>query len=113
MRDDPESQSAVVGTVICLLDLQRFEAARSLALVGNASGWREPRLRDLRIVAESVLVSMDSVDARNRFWRSGRAFERTGRPLRVEVTRAPPRRRTPSSPQSASGPPDGGGDTNF
>lgn len=113
MRDDPESQTAVVGTVICLLDLQRFEAARSLALVGNASGWQEPRLRDLRAVAESVLVAMDSVDARNRFWRSGRKFERTGRPLRVDVLRPQPRRRTPFSPQSASEPPAGDAGSHF
>ncbi len=102
VRDDPDSQTAVVGTVICLLDLQRFEAARSLALIGNSSGWREPRLTNLRTVAESVLVAMDSVDARNRFWRSGRPFERSGRPLRIDVFReVPSRRGTQSSAQSA------------
>lgn len=105
MRDDPESPNALVGAVICNLDLQRFEEARRLALIGAAAGWQEPRLRDLRIVAESVLVAMDSVDARNRFWRSGRPFERTGRPLRVEVVRdAQSRRRAQSSPQSATAP---------
>ncbi len=105
MRDDPESQEAVVGTVICLLDLQRFEAARSLALIGNASGWRERRLRNLRIVAESVLVAMDSTDARNRFWRSGHTFQRTGLPLRVDVFREPQfKPRSPESAQSASKP---------
>jgi tetratricopeptide (TPR) repeat protein len=105
MRDDPESQEAVVGTVICLLDLQRFEAARSLALIGNASGWRERRLRDLRTVAESVLVAMDSADVRNRFWRSGRTFQRTGLPLRVDVFREPQfKPRSPESAQSASKP---------
>ncbi len=107
MRDDPQSQTAVVGTVICLLDLQRFEAARSLALIGNASGWNEPRLRNLRIVAESVLVAMDTVDARNRFWRSGRAFERSGRPLRIDVYHGTQPRRTQSSAQSASESPPG------
>ena len=105
MRDDPESQEAVVGTVICLLDLQRFEAARSLALIGNASGWRERRLRNLRIVAESVLVAMDSTDARNRFWRLGHTFQRTGLPLRVDVFREPQfKPRSPESAQSASKP---------
>ncbi len=87
MRDDPDNRTAVIGTVICYLDLQRFEDARRLALIGNASGWEEPRLRDLRIVAESVLVAMDTVDARNRFARSGRPFARTGLPLRIEVYR--------------------------
>lgn len=106
VRDDPESQTALIGTVICLLDLQRFEAARHLALVGTATGWNDTRLRDFRIVAESVLVAMDSVDARNRFWRSGRAFERSGRPLRIDVFRETKARPRPqSSPQSASSPP--------
>ena len=87
MRDDPGSETALTGTVICLLDAQRFEEARGLALVGAAHGWRSPLLAELRQVAESVLVAMDTVDARNRWARAGSPFESTGSPLSVNVVR--------------------------
>jgi hypothetical protein len=85
MADDPRSEAAVIGTAICLLDQQRVEEARRLALFGITSGWPGKALRDLRQIAESVLVATDSVDARNRWWRAGRPFDRNGGRLRLTV----------------------------
>ena len=83
----PESGPAHVGTAICLLDEQRLHDARLMALYGIASGWSRESLGAVRALADSLLVATDSVDARNRWWREGRPFDRTGRRLRVIVTR--------------------------
>jgi hypothetical protein len=84
---DPLWEVALIGSSICLLELQRLEEARLRALFGITAGLPSPILRDLRQFAESLLVATDSVDARNRWWRAGRPFDRTGRQFRVVVHR--------------------------
>lgn len=87
IRDDPQSEPAVVGTVICLMDSGRYSEARRVGLLGISRGFPSPALRELRQLADSMLVATDSIDARNRWWREGRPFDRTGKPLRVQVER--------------------------
>ena len=84
---DPLWEVALIGASICLLETQRPEEARLRALFGITAGLPSPILRDLRQYAESLLVATDSVDARNRWWRAGRPFDRTGRQFHVLVRR--------------------------
>lgn len=114
MREDPNSEPAVVGTAICLLEGQRYSDARRVTLEGIAGGFSAPTLREIRQVADSMLVATDSIDARNRWWREGRPFDRTGERLQVEVRRRSGRVTSgifslQGSPRSASGSGSGGG----
>jgi tetratricopeptide (TPR) repeat protein len=86
-REHPNSTQAMLTESLCLLERQRFSEARSSIRIALASGAASPLMRRLATVADSMLVVTDSVDARNRFWREGRAVERTGAPLRVTVHR--------------------------
>lgn len=81
-RDD---QVGLVSLTICLLQLRRPSEARQVALDGAASGGSPSVFHMLKVTAESLLVTEDTIDGRNRFARQGRPFDRTGAPVHIPI----------------------------
>ncbi|MHB1298638.1 MAG: hypothetical protein ACYC0B_08945, partial [Gemmatimonadaceae bacterium] len=82
---DPGHQMGVVSLGICLLEEKRLYEARALAVDGLASGRAPGIYRIIKTTAESLLVTVDSVDSRNLFARAGRPFDRTGAPIQLPI----------------------------
>lgn len=97
---EPENPSAWVSEAIALLHFQRFGEARAKLLAAAGHDARSPVVARLRVVADSMLAVTDSVDARNRFAREGRAYARWTAPLVVRAE--PERRRRPDAVQLQS-----------
>ena len=91
---------AWVSEAIALLHFQRFAEARSKLLAAAGHDARSPVVVRLRVVADSMLAVTDSVDARNRFVREGRAHASWTAPLVIRA--APERRRRPDAVQLQS-----------
>ncbi len=98
LRARPYAVLALLGRAACLLEVGRYSDARLAATVGVADGAAVAPFREMLTAAESALVAWDTVDARNRFARTGKAAVRSSVPLRVPVLlsapgvpKAPPR----------------------
>lgn len=83
---EPENPGARVSAALSLLYRQRFHEARSELLLAAGFESTSPVISMLRVVADSMLVATDSIDARNRFAREGRVAEPWSAPLAVRVT---------------------------
>ncbi len=87
----PSDDGASIGRTACLLESQRLLEAREEALRGRGRGQSPLQFSRLLQLAESSLVATDTVDARNRWFRSGRLVSKPGAPLRVPVLTPRPR----------------------
>ncbi|MEX2181293.1 MAG: tetratricopeptide repeat protein [Gemmatimonadaceae bacterium] len=85
LAGDPTVGLALIGRTACLVDLRRLHDARRSALDGLFVEGMEPAFQAIRRATDSLLVATDSADARNRWWREGRPFDRTGLQPRVWV----------------------------
>ena len=83
----PNATSAHLGLVSCLLSSRRYSDARFALLEGQAQDLQFALFRRLRRSTDSLLVATDTVDARNRWAREGRPFDRTGRPFLLTMAR--------------------------
>jgi len=82
---DPGHQLGAVSLGACLLTERRLHEARALAVDGLASGRAPGIYRIIKTTAESLLVTVDSVDSRNLFARAGLPFDRTGAPVQLPI----------------------------
>lgn len=83
----PDATSAHLGLVACLLSSRRYSDARLALLEGQAEDLQFALFRRLRRSTDSLLVATDTVDARNRWAREGRPFDRSGRPFLLTMAR--------------------------
>jgi hypothetical protein len=86
LQDEPDNPAALVSEALSLMHFQRFREARSSLLTAAGFDGASPVITMLRTVTDSMLVVTDSVDARNRFAREGRAAGAWTVPLAVRVT---------------------------
>jgi len=99
LAKQPDAEIAAIGRTACLLESRRLSAAREEAIRGLGTG-RSPEAFNLLLQkAESSLVANDTVDARNRWYRSGGAVSKSDARLRIPVLLSRPggnggRRRT-------------------
>ena len=82
---DPRSQVARVHRALCLLQLRRLREARQRAVEGLAEGVSPSAFRLVKWTADSLMTVTDSVDSRNLFARSGRRFDRSDKPVNLQV----------------------------
>ncbi|MBA3853425.1 MAG: hypothetical protein C0503_03360 [Gemmatimonas sp.] len=83
----PNATSAHLGLVSCLLATSQYSRARLAILDGQAQDINYGLFRRLRRSTDSLLVVTDSVDARNRWAREGRPFDRTNRRFLITMAR--------------------------
>ncbi|MGA1360352.1 MAG: tetratricopeptide repeat protein [Gemmatimonadaceae bacterium] len=74
---------------ICLLEERRFSAARAQVREALVRGFSPRTFQPLGLLADSLLASYDSIDARNAWVRSGKGFDRTGREVTIAVAARP------------------------
>ncbi len=82
---DPRSQVAQVNRALCLLQLRRLREARQRAVEGLAEGVSPSAFQLIKWTADSLMTVTDSVDSRNLFARSGRRFDRSDKPVNLQV----------------------------
>lgn len=81
----PDAEIARVGRTACLLEMRRLSEARVEAVDGIARGLSVESFSLLLQKAESSLAANDTVDARNRWWRSGSPVSKSDARLKVPV----------------------------
>lgn len=85
VRFDGLNEEAHTTRIACLLELRRFSEARRRGAEGLLFGLSRPTFTRALAVADSLLASADSIDARNVWVREGRPFDRTGAPVIVQL----------------------------
>ncbi len=80
-----DAEVAHIGRAACRLEMRQLSAARADAMAGIARGQSTGVWRMLLQKAESSLVANDTVDARNRWWRSGAPVSKSDARLKVPV----------------------------
>ena len=78
-------QPLQVTRIVCLFEARRFSDARRHARDAVVRGLNYVKFHDLAQVADSLLASYDSADARNTWIRSGKPFDRTGADVKVAI----------------------------
>lgn len=100
LTKQPDAEIAAIGRTACLLESRRLSAAREAAIRGLGIGRSPDAFNLLLQKAESSLVANDTIDARNRWYRSGGAVSKSDARLRIPVLLSRPsasagRRRMP------------------
>lgn len=83
----PDATSAHLGLVSCLLATRQYSSARLAILDAQAQDINYGLFRRLRRSTDSLLVATDTIDARNRWAREGRPFDRSERRFLLTMAR--------------------------